>query len=95
MVKEKIIEYVNGKYKSVVLNTYECWSYFIVKYKQNLDDGEEITSQGFIIAGNDFKPLNKVYYTLDECLLECICCKHEKCSMSHATEYIIKMLGVR
>ena len=95
MVKEKIIEYVNGKHKSVVLNTYECGNYFIVKYKQNLDDGEEITFQGFIINGNDFKSLNKVYHTLDECLLECICCKYEKCSMSHATEYIIKMLGVR
>ena len=95
MVKERIIKYVNGKHKIEVLNTYECVNYFIVKYKQTLDDREEIRFQGFIINENDFKSLNRVYHTLDECLLECICCKYEKCSMSHATEYIIKMLGIR
>lgn len=95
MIKEKIIKYVNGKYKSEVLNTYECGDYLIVKYKQSLDDREEIIFQGFLTNGNDFKSLHKVYHTLDECLLECICCKYENCSISHATEYIIRMIGIK
>lgn len=93
MVKEKIIAEVNGKYKTEVLNTFDYGDYFIVEYKQTTDE-ESIRFKGFLIEGDKYKSLHRVYPKLDMCLLECICCKYEKCSMSHATSYILNMLGI-
>lgn len=95
MVKEKIMAEVNGKYNTEVLNAFDYGDYFIVEYKQATDDTEEIRFKGFLIEGDTYKSLHRVYPKFDMCLLECICCKYENCSMSHATSYILDMLHIK
>lgn len=94
MVKEKILKYMKLKHNTEVLNTHDYGNYFIVEYVKTIDKEATVNFQGFLVNGDDFKPLLAVYPTLDMCLIECICCKYEKCSMSHATEYIFSMLGI-
>lgn len=94
MVKEKIIAEAEY-YKEEILNTFDYGEYFIIEYKDINDDEEKIRFKGFLINGDTYKSLHCVYPKLDMCLLECICCKYENCSMSHATEYIFKMLDIK
>ena len=95
MVKEKIIAEMNGRYNTEVLNTFDYGNYFIVEYKQIYDEKDEVRFKGFLVDGENYKSLTRVYAQLDKCLLECICCKYENCSMSHATKYIFKMLDIK
>lgn len=74
--------------KFELLNVYNIGDYKIEEYA---DDELNIKFKGYVNG----KKLIRVHNSLDACLLDCICCKNENTSMSHATYYMMNMIGIK
>lgn len=77
-------------FKEDVLEIFEIDCYLIVKKS----DGKSIHYKGYIQYEDGYTSTLHVHTTLDECLVDCIACKYENTSASHATPYIMRMIGM-
>lgn len=91
LTKEQIIERNNRPHREVT-KTFEYGDYFIIEMTT---EDSEVRYRGYILNEEYTVELTCIYPTIDMCLLDCICCKYENVSMSHATEYILNMLDIK
>lgn len=77
-------------YNNKVLEIFEIDCYLILK----TTDGKDIRYRGYIQYEDGYTRTLHIHNTLDECLVDCIACKYENTSASHATPYIMRMIGM-
>lgn len=70
--------------------------YFIDKYyiAKTLESTGKIRYRGYLEINERILGLRRLHASLESCLIECVACFAENSTMSRATFYIMKMLGL-